>query len=126
MEITLINPQMKLEEVCQYMEKNNLDYCLVSGSSLGILTTRDIIEAAYQYSTSYMLKLKASSLAKQPVISITPGTSIFEAIRMMLSHKVRRLPVISENKVVFVLTEFELMLAAFSYLSELSKRKKRI
>ena len=54
--------------------------------------------------------MKASEIMTSPVITVTPATSIAEAARLMLQHRISGLPVVDgEGAVVGVITEGDLL-----------------
>lgn len=56
----------------------------------------------------------------KPVITITPETSLQEALRIMRENKIRRLPVVEGNKLVGIVTERDLLYASPSPATTLS------
>jgi CBS domain-containing protein len=49
------------------------------------------------------LETTVSEIMSQPLITIDPDASLREAARLMLNNKVRRLPVVKENKLVGII-----------------------
>lgn len=90
------------------------------GRALGIITTKDILEELYnnKYRVS---KLTAKHVMKTPIITTTPGTDVFEANKLMLSKKFRRLPVVSEKKVVGIFTQDKMLESLYQLLRRLKK-----
>jgi acetoin utilization protein AcuB len=86
-----------------------------NGRLLGIVTDRDIREAAPSDATllsvqelHYLLgKLKVSSIMtpKEKLITITPDTLIEEAVQLMHDHKIGCLPVVEAEKLYGIFTE---------------------
>jgi acetoin utilization protein AcuB len=86
-----------------------------NGRLLGIVTDRDIREAAPSDATllsvqelHYLLgKLKVSSIMtpKEKLITITPDTLIEEAVQLMHDHKIGCLPVVEGEKLYGLFTE---------------------
>jgi acetoin utilization protein AcuB len=56
----------------------------------------------------------------KPVITITPETSVQEALRIMRENKIRRLPVMAGKKLVGIVTERDLLYASPSPATTLS------
>ncbi len=56
----------------------------------------------------------------KPVITITPDTSVQEALRIMRENKIRRLPVMAGKKLVGIVTERDLLYASPSPATTLS------
>jgi acetoin utilization protein AcuB len=86
-----------------------------NGRLLGIVTDRDIREAAPSDATllsvqelHYLLgKLKVSSIMtpKEKLITITPDNLIEEAVQLMHDHKIGCLPVVEGEKLYGIFTE---------------------
>ena len=86
-----------------------------NGRLLGIITDRDIREAAPSDATllsvqelHYLLgKLKVSSIMtpKEKLITITPDNLIEEAVQLMHDHKIGCLPVVEGEKLYGIFTE---------------------
>jgi acetoin utilization protein AcuB len=55
-----------------------------------------------------------------PVISVTPQTSLHEAMDLMKRHRIRRLPVINEGHLVGIVSERDLLSASPSQATTLS------
>src|SRR5690242_9082189 len=53
--------------------------------------------------------MNAAEIMTRPVISVTRETSITEAARLMLDHRVSGLPVVDEHAVVGMVTEGDLL-----------------
>jgi acetoin utilization protein AcuB len=86
-----------------------------SGKLVGIVTDRDIREAAPSDATllsvqelNFLLgKLKVSAFMtpKEKLITITPDTIVEEAAQLMHDHKIGCLPVMEEDKLYGIFTE---------------------
>jgi acetoin utilization protein AcuB len=86
-----------------------------SGKLVGIVTDRDIREAAPSDATllsvqelNFLLgKLKVSAFMtpKDKLITITPDTIVEEAVQLMHDHKIGCLPVMEEDKLYGIFTE---------------------
>jgi len=70
----------------------------------GILTEKDIVWAIVKKSVKDLDKILARDIAKRKVVTIKPSSDIIEALNRMKKEKVRRLPVIENNKVIGMLT----------------------
>jgi acetoin utilization protein AcuB len=90
-----------------------------NGSLVGILTDRDIREAAPSDATSlsahelhYLLgKLKVSGFMtpRDKLVTITPDLIIEEAVQLMRDHKIGCLPVMDGNKLAGLITETDIL-----------------
>jgi acetoin utilization protein AcuB len=89
------------------------------GGLVGILTDRDIRQASPSPATSleihelhYLLeKVKIREIMTRKVHTVTPGTPIEEAARLMLTHRIGGLPVLEAGRLVGIITETDILTA---------------
>jgi acetoin utilization protein AcuB len=74
---------------------------------VGMLTERNLREHF-----GYLESTKVDIAMSTPVISVGPNSTVHEAIRLMLRHKIGGLPVVDGGKLVGIVTTID-MLAAF-------------
>jgi CBS domain-containing protein len=100
---------------------------LERGKLYGIITERDIVReitASFDY-----LNRPLSKTAKKQVVTVTPGTEIWEAFTVMLKNKIRRLPVVTKaGKLVGIVTERDLFkwVVAVAYEPEIPDEIKEL
>jgi len=68
---------------------------------IGIVTERDFVRRVV--AKKLPIDTVISEIMSKPLITIDPDSSIREAARLMLTDKIRRLPVTKENKLVGIL-----------------------
>jgi len=73
-----------------------------SGGIAGIVTDRDIITRGI--SKGFGPQEKIEKIMTKSVVSITPDADIKEAVKLMSDRQVRRLPVVSGNEIVGMLS----------------------
>lgn len=73
---------------------------------VGIVTERDFVRKVLV--KRLRLDVEISKIMSKPLISIDPDSSIREAARVMLKNKIRRLPVIKEDKLVGIIVVSDL------------------
>jgi acetoin utilization protein AcuB len=86
------------------------------GKLVGIVTRGDLRGAQPSEATSlsiyeihYLLaKLTLERVMAHPVVTVTPNTTIGDAARLMLKHKMAGLPVMDGGRVVGILTESDI------------------
>lgn len=72
---------------------------IVEGESpVGIVTERDIVRRVV--AKRLPLDTKVSDIMSKSLVTVDPGASLKEAARLMSSNKIRRLPVMKQNKLV--------------------------
>ncbi len=87
-----------------------------NGKLVGIVTRGDIRGAEPSAATSlsiyelnYLLvKLTLDKIMKRNPLTVTPGTSVGEAARLMLENKIAGLPVVEGDKLVGIITESDI------------------
>ena len=90
--------------------------CLVvidDKTPIGIVTERDFVRRVV--SKKLQLDAKISEIMSKPLITVDPDSSIRDAARLMINNKIRRLPVVKENKLVGILV-------ASDFARQLSKK----
>ena len=96
--IIAVLPSDTIQEVARLMQENNIGAVpVVSGGELkGILTDRDIVLGCVAQGKDPH-DVKASSLMTREVAYVTPNQTVHDAVQMMASEQVRRLPVIRDG-----------------------------
>ena len=87
-------------EAANLMNSNQVG-CLVimnEEEPIGIVTERDIVRRVV--AKKLPLETKISAVMSKSLITIGPDASLKEAARVMSSYKIRRLPVLKQNKLV--------------------------
>lgn len=100
-----VAPSMSVRDAAQMMNKNNIGSVPVveSGSVKGMLTDRDIVlrcVAEGRDATS----VKVSDICSNGAISVRPDENVSDAIGLMSSEQVRRLPVVEGERIVGMLS----------------------
>jgi len=74
---------------------------------VGILTERDITKQITKGGA--VLKTPVKKLMTKALVTAPPDMPIQEAFELMVMNKIRRLPVLEDNKIVGIVTEKDLM-----------------
>lgn len=101
--VVKVNGITMLPEVAQKMRQENIGFLPVedNGKLIGIVTDRDItIDAVAQGNINRPVK----DIVNKNLVTATPDTTVEEAIRMMTSHNVRRLPVLENQQLVGIVS----------------------
>ena len=117
-EVVTISPDASFYEARALIRDKGIRHLPVvdkNGHLIGLLTDRDIREAAPSDATTlsvhelhYLLgKLNVSAFMtpKDKLITITPDTLIEEAVELMSDHKIGCLPVVEDEKLYGIFTE---------------------
>ena len=126
-EVVVITPDQTLPEAHELMKRHKIRRLpVMQGSELvGILTIGDLREASPSDATSlsvfelnYLLgRLPIHKIMTRDPLTVTPGTGLTEAAKLMLHHKIGSLPVMEGDEMVGIITESDIF-RAFVHLSE--------
>ena len=99
-------PEDNLHKCAKIMAKQRINSILVTKEErlLGILTSRDILWVVSKKPDIDMRKIRSIDVAKKKLAVIKPSADISEALEKMRQSNYRRLPVLSKNRVLGVVT----------------------
>jgi acetoin utilization protein AcuB len=86
------------------------------GAVVGMLTERNL-----RGHSGYLESTKVNVAMSVPVVSVGPNTTVQDATRLMLQHKIGGLPVVDRGKLVGIVTTID-MLRAFLEVVETFER----
>jgi CBS domain-containing protein len=100
------------------MVENNVGSLVVvkDNMPIGIITERDIIKIAS--SSTGKSPTKVEEIMSTPVITISEDSSLWDAFRLMLEKKIRRLPVEKNGKLTGLVSERDLFRWAMLVVQE--------
>ena len=84
---------------------------------IGMLTDRDL-----RSHLGYLESTKVNAAMSSPVISVGPKSTIQEAARLMVRHKIGGLPILEGGKLVGIVSTVDLLLALLEVVDELEKK----
>jgi acetoin utilization protein AcuB len=87
------------------------------GQVVGMLTERDLRAHA-----GYLESSKVNAAMSTPVISVGPNSTVQEATRLMLQHKVGGLPVMDSGVLVGIVTTIDMLRAFLEVVETFEKR----
>ena len=90
--------------------KTNAIVVLENQIPVGMVTNKDLMIKIVAH--SYPLDTPIRRVMSTPLISITPETDIEDALDLMISRKIRKLPVISKDEVVGIIIASEISTTA--------------
>jgi len=110
-----------LSECVKMMRDANVGSVVVveNNTPVGIFTERDLIKNIAHGKES--LELNMAQVMSKPLRSISSSATLWDAVTVMGSYDIRRLPVVDDAKLVGILTEkdiFRLILSQQSLLLE--------
>jgi CBS domain-containing protein len=74
---------------------------------VGMVTERDFVRRVV--AKKIPLETKVSEVMSKPVVTISADSSIKEAATLMASNKIRRLPVLEQNKIVGIIVAADIV-----------------
>jgi len=98
--IITVNPETTIRETAKKMKDYRVGYLLVTnGESIkGCITDRDLV--IWLASGKDPDGTRIDGIMQSSVITATPETDVFDASKLMARKKVRRLPVVENNKLI--------------------------
>jgi CBS domain-containing protein len=104
-------PTESLADVAQKMRDEDVGSLpIVEGERLvGIVTDRDIVVRAVAEGRDPQT-VNAGDVASRQVVTVDPDQDLDEALEVMASHRVRRLPVVESGRLVGVLAQADVAL----------------
>lgn len=99
-EVVTIETNKSVFEAAELMSSKGLGCLIVviKAFPVGIITERDIVRRIVAKRSSP--DVKVTEVMTKTLITVDPDTSLKEAARVMSTNKIRRLPVLKQNKLV--------------------------
>lgn len=113
-----IHPEDTLAKAKEMMEVAGFRRLPVvkDGEVVGMLTERNLREHS-----GYLAATRVNAAMSTPVVSVGPNTTVQDATRLLLQHKIGGLPVLEHGKLVGIVTTID-MLRAFLDVVETFER----
>lgn len=123
-EIVTITADKRVGQALQLMQKHQIRHLPVMEGRrmVGWITSRDLREVLL---ASMLEKITVGDVMVQAPITVTPGTSVEEAARLVVEHKIGGMPVVEGDRLVGVITMLDL-LAAFTAMLGLLRSSSRL
>mgnify|MGYP001561973973 CR=1 FL=1 len=108
--VQVINGESSIRDAASLMSKQKIGSLIVlNGKSLsGIITERDILTRVTA-NNKLPEKVMIKNVMTPKMITIDSEALIDDAVYLMLKHKIKRLPVTSEKKLVGMITSTDIM-----------------
>ncbi|MFQ6134388.1 MAG: cyclic nucleotide-binding/CBS domain-containing protein [Nitrososphaerales archaeon] len=103
-----VSKKARLTEALKVMVKHDIGSVVVAEDhkGIGILTERDIMKIVTL--NPELLRKKVEDIMSKPLITVAEDTPVWDAFRIMLRHKIRRLPVEKDGKLIGIVSERDL------------------
>jgi CBS domain-containing protein len=121
-EVRVVRPDTTMKEVVATMNKFSIGSIIVvqGGRLVGIITERDILTRQVEPCLAPET-LTARHVMTSPVVTINENASIEEAAQLMARKKAKRLPVMSDGKLVGIITYTDIVFKVPAMLSMLEE-----
>jgi CBS domain-containing protein len=102
--VATVTVNQTIFEAAELMSTMGISCVLVvdSDNPVGLITERDIVSKIV--AKNRPLDTKVTEIMSKELITIDPDSSLKEAARLMSNNKIRRLPVLKENKLVGIVS----------------------
>jgi len=104
--VKVISPDASIKEAATMMNKSSIGSLVVVDENRkvsGILTERDILQKVTAVN-KLPSKVLVSEIMTPKVISITSHALIDDAVYLMMKHKIKKLPVVEDKRLVGIIT----------------------
>jgi CBS domain-containing protein len=100
-----VDPTAKVKNAADRMLKHQTGALIVThGDAVaGIVSEREIVHAVARHGEP-ALAIPVMNIVAPRIVSITPSDSLKKAMRLMMEHRVRLLPVIGDGKLIGVVS----------------------
>lgn len=109
-----VSPDTPVSQVAELMESEDIGAIpILDGDQLaGMITDRDIVIRAVAKGKDPR-GMPAREISSREVVTVRPDSNLSDALELMASHQVRRLPVVDEdNRLIGVVSQADIALAA--------------
>jgi signal-transduction protein with cAMP-binding, CBS, and nucleotidyltransferase domain len=105
MNVLTVGPRTTVAKAAKLMSQNGVGSLIVvkKKKPVGILTERDLLMKVVSEDLKPS-RIRVGKIMSSPVITTAPDQDVIEAARVLISRKIRRLPVVDRGKLVGILT----------------------
>ena len=116
--VQVVREDTNLHEAVATLSKFNINSLVVVQGKrpVGIITTRDALIRAFEHGMP-ISSMTAAMVATTPVKTIDESATVEEAAKIMKQARIKHLPVISDGKLVGIITDSDIMFAVPKMLS---------
>ena len=116
-----VSPETSIFECAKLMVKKKVDSLIVAEdkSIVGLVTHSDLLWAMVRKPKEELSTIPVADLAKKKVHTLHPDDTIEDAMEKMYDLRLRRLPVVHENKLVGLLTARDVLLMNHGLMNDL-------
>jgi CBS domain-containing protein len=118
--VSSVSPSQSLADAAEVMKRKDVGSVPVvdEGRLVGIVTDRDIVTRAVAEQRNPQA-VRVEEIASHELVTVEPEQDLDEALALMARHKVRRLPVLEEGRLVGMLAQADVALEAREKVGEM-------
>ena len=111
--VSSVSPSQSVPDAAEVMKRKDVGSVPVvdEGRLAGIVTDRDIVTRAVAEQRNPQA-VRVEEIASHELVTVEPEQDLDEALALMARHKVRRLPVLEEGRLVGMLAQADVALEA--------------
>jgi CBS domain-containing protein len=121
-DVKTVEPDVAVREAAKNMVDENVKFLIVTKDKklVGILTEWDFVKkiAAEE---EFKEDAKVKTIMTSDVIVIDPETEIGEAASIMAEHNIKKLPIVTENVLIGVVTAMDILAAEPKLMEKISE-----
>jgi CBS domain-containing protein len=105
-EVVSVHPTTTISSVAQLLSERRIGAAVVrvgENPLLGVVSERDIIHALAGHGT-HALEMTAEQIMTRTLKTVTPGTTVSEAMEMMTEGRFRHLPVLEDGQLIGIVS----------------------
>lgn len=107
--VVIAKPDITLREASVIMNKFHIGSLVIveKNKIVGIITERNILIAVAEGRDPDLVT--AEEIMSKKVITIEPDKRVEDAVKLMMEHKIKKLPVVAEGKLVGIITASDII-----------------
>jgi len=110
-DVITVEAEATVREAVELMNRNEIG-CLVvvddEEKPVGIVTERDLLKRVLA-NRKDPVRAKVKDIMSKPLVTGTPHMDIEDAVRLMFKHKIKKLPVVEDGRLVGLVTLTDLV-----------------
>ncbi len=106
-----ISSEAPVKKALQILIRKDIGSLIVekNGEPIGIITERDVTRRSLRPAKGKGLyEMSIARIMSHPLITVSPSTPVWEAFEIMVTKRLRRLPVLQDGHLVGIVTERDL------------------
>ncbi len=100
-EVITVDENSSVKEAADIMNQYEISSLIAvrKGKAIGIITERDLLRRVIVEAKNAK-KIKVSEVMSSPLEVVAPATDLEEALRLMFQKKIKKLPVVDQNRLI--------------------------